>query len=174
MDTVELTADEVYANPLKFKPSREYCVIQPQFAGDGRLVVVTDAENGRAEFKKNGELVEGGEADGIAYGTDKLSVEAIPDDGYVFVRWQVEMNNSITDPDLWVGEKFTEDEQARLLARNTSLSESDIREAKLDFTLEGGIYALRLTPLFGLDAKGATITLDNSESEKGTIPARTT
>ncbi len=169
MDTVELTADEVYANPLKFKPSREYCVIQPQFAGDGRLVVVTDAENGRAEFKKNGELVEGGEADGIAYGTDKLSVEAIPDDGYVFVRWQVEMNNSITDPDSWVGEKFTEDEQARLLARNTSLSESDIREAKLDFTLEGGIYALRLTPLFGLDAKGATITLDNSESEKGTI-----
>ena len=169
MDTVELTADEVYANPLKFKPSKEYCVIQPQFAGDGRLVVVTDAENGRAEFKKNGELVEGGEADGIAYGTDKLSVEAIPDDGYVFVRWQVEMNNSITDPDSWVGEKFTEDEQARLLARNTSLSESDIREAKLDFTLEGGIYALRLTPLFGLDAKGATITLDNSESEKGTI-----
>ena len=169
MDTVELTADEVYANPLKFKPSKGYCVIQPQFAGDGRLVVVTDAENGRAEFKKNGELVEGGEADGIAYGTDKLSVEAIPDDGYVFVRWQVEMNNSITDPDLWVGEKFTEDEQARLLARNTSLSESDIREAKLDFTLEGGIYALRLTPLFGLDAKGATITLDNSESEKGTI-----
>ena len=169
MDTVELTADEVYANPLKFKPSKEYCMIQPQFAGDGRLVVVTDAENGRAEFKKNGELVEGGEADGIAYGTDKLSVEAIPDDGYVFVRWQVEMNNSITDPDLWVGEKFTEDEQARLLARNTSLSESDIREAKLDFTLEGGIYALRLTPLFGLDAKGATITLDNSESEKGTI-----
>lgn len=169
MDTVELTADEVYANPLKFKPSKEYCVIQPQFAGDGRLVVVTDAENGRAEFKKNGELVEGGEADGIAYGTDKLSVEAIPDDGYVFVRWQVEMNNSITDPDLWVGEKFTEDEQARLLARNTSLSESDISEAKLDFTLEGGIYALRLTPLFGLDAKGATITLDNSESEKGTI-----
>ncbi len=169
MDTVELTADEVYANPLKFKPSKEYCVIQPQFAGDGRLVVVTDAENGRAEFKKNGELVEGGEADGIAYGTDKLSVEAIPDDGYVFVRWQVEMNNSITDPDLWVGEKFTEEEQARLLARNTSLSESDIREAKLDFTLEGGIYALRLTPLFGLDAKGATITLDNSESEKGTI-----
>ena len=169
MDTVELTADEVYANPLKFKPSKEYCVIQPQFAGDGRLVVVTDAENGRAEFKKNGELVEGGEADGIAYGTDKLSVEAIPDDGYVFVRWQVEMNNSITDPDLWVGEKFTEDEQARLLARNTSLSESDIREAKLDFTLEGGIYALRLTPLFGLDAKGATITLDNSESEKGTL-----
>ena len=169
MDTVELTADDVYANPLKFKPSKEYCVIQPQFAGDGRLVVVNDAENGRAEFKKNGELVEGGEADGIAYGTDKLSVEAIPDDGYVFVRWQVEMNNSITDPDLWVGEKFTEDEQARLLARNTSLSESDIREAKLDFTLEGGIYALRLTPLFGLDAKGATITLDNSESEKGTI-----
>lgn len=169
MDTVELTADEVYANPLKFKPSKEYCMIQPQFAGDGRLVVVTDAENGRAEFKKNGELVEGGEADGIAYGTDKLSVEAIPDDGYVFVRWQVEMNNSITDPDSWVGEKFTEDEQARLLARNTSLSESDIREAKLDFTLEGGIYALRLTPLFGLDAKGATITLDNSESEKGTI-----
>ena len=169
MDTVELTADEVYANPLKFKPSKEYCMIQPQFAGDGRLVVVTDAENGRAEFKKNGELVEGGEADGIAYGTDKLSVEAIPDDGYVFVRWQVEMNNSITDPDLWVGEKFTEDEQARLLARNTSLSESDIREAKLDFTLEGGIYALRLTPLFGLDAKGATITLDNSESEKGTL-----
>ncbi len=169
MDTVELTADEVYANPLKFKPSKEYCVIQPQFAGDGRLVVVTDAENGRAEFKKNGELVEGGEADGIAYGTDKLSVEAIPDDGYVFVRWQVEMNNSITDPDLWVGEKFTEDEQARLLARNTSLSESDIREAKLDFTLEDGLYALRLTPLFGLDAKGATITLDNSESEKGTI-----
>ena len=169
MDTVELTADEVYANPLKFKPSKEYCMIQPQFAGDGRLVVVTDAENGRAEFKKNGELVEGGEANGIAYGTDKLSVEAIPDDGYVFVRWQVEMNNSITDPDLWVGEKFTEDEQARLLARNTSLSESDIREAKLDFTLEGGIYALRLTPLFGLDAKGATITLDNSESEKGTI-----
>ncbi len=169
MDTVELTADEVYANPLKFKPSKEYCVIQPQFAGDGRLVVVTDAENGRAEFKKNGELVESGEADGIAYGTDKLSVEAIPDDGYVFVRWQVEMNNSITDPDLWVGEKFTEEEQARLLARNTSLSESDIREAKLDFTLEGGIYALRLTPLFGLDAKGATITLDNSESEKGTI-----
>ena len=170
MDTVELTADEVYANPLKFKPSKEYCVIQPQFAGDGRLVVVTDAENGRAEFKKNGELVESGEADGIAYGTDKLSVEAIPDDGYVFVRWQVEMNNSITDPDLWVGEKFTEDEQARLLARNTSLSESDIREAKLDFTLEGsGAYGLRLTPLFGLDAKGATITLDNSESEKGTI-----
>lgn len=170
MDTVELTADEVYANPLKFKPSREYCVIQPQFAGDGRLVVVTDAENGRAEFKKNGELVEGGEADGIAYGTDKLSVEAIPDDGYVFVRWQVEMNNSITDPDLWVGEKFTEEEQARLLARNTSLSESDISEAKLDFTLEGsGAYGLRLTPLFGLDAKGATITLDNSESEKGTI-----
>ena len=169
MDTVELTADEVYANPLKFKPSKEYCVIQPQFAGDGRLVVVTDAENGRAEIKKNGELVEGGEANGIAYGTDKLSVEAIPDDGYVFVRWQVEMNNSITDPDSWVGEKFTEDEQARLLARNTSLSESDIREAKLDFTLEGGIYALRLTPLFGLDAKGATITLDNSESEKGTI-----
>jgi|GEM_PF-804750 len=169
MDTVELTADEVYANPLKFKPSKEYCVIQPQFAGDGRLVVVTDAENGHAEFKKNGELVESGEADGIAYGTDKLSVEAIPDDGYVFVRWQVEMNNSITDPDLWVGEKFTEEEQARLLARNTSLSESDIREAKLDFTLEGGIYALRLTPLFGLDAKGATITLDNSESEKGTI-----
>ncbi len=169
MDTVELTADEVYANPLKFKPSKEYCVIQPQFAGDGRLVVVTDAENGRAEFKKNGELVEGGEADGIAYGTDKLSVEAIPDDGYVFVRWQVEMNNSIIDQDSWVGEKFTEDEQARLLARNTSLSESDIREAKLDFTLEGGIYALRLTPLFGLDAKGATITLDNSESEKGTI-----
>ena len=169
MDTVELTADEVYANPLKFKPSKEYCVIQPQFAGDGRLVVVTDAENGRAEFKKNGELVESGEADGIAYGTDKLSVEAIPDDGYVFVRWQVEMNNSITDPDLWVGEKFTEEEQARLLARNTSLSESDIREAKLDFTLEGGLYALRLTPLFGLDAKGATITLDNSESEKGTI-----
>ena len=169
MDTVELTADEVYANPLKFKPSKEYCMIQPQFAGDGRLVVVTDAENGRAEFKKNGELVESGEADGIAYGTDKLSVEAIPDDGYVFVRWQVEMNNSITDPDSWVGEKFTEDEQARLLARNTSLSENDIREAKLDFTLEGGIYALRLTPLFGLDAKGATITLDNSESEKGTI-----
>ena len=169
MDTVELTADEVYANPLKFKPSKEYCVIQPQFAGDGRLVVVTDAENGRAEFKKNGELVESGEADGIAYGTDKLSVEAIPDDGYVFVRWQVEMNNSITDPDLWVGEKFTEEEQARLLARNTSLSENDIREAKLDFTLEGGIYALRLTPLFGLDAKGATITLDNSESEKGTL-----
>ena len=169
MDTVELTADEVYANPLKFKPSKEYCVIQPQFAGDGRLVVVTDAENGRAEFKKNGELVESGEADGIAYGTDKLSVEAIPDDGYVFVRWQVEMNNSIIDPDSWVGEKFTEDEQARLLARNTSLSESDIREAKLDFTLEGSIYALRLTPLFGLDAKGATITLDNSESEKGTI-----
>ena len=169
MDTVELTADEVYANPLKFKPSKEYCVIQPQFAGDGRLVVVTDAENGRAEFKKNGELVEGGEADGIAYGTDKLSVEAIPDDGYVFVRWQVEMNNSIIDPDSWVGEKFTEDEQARLLARNTSLSESDIRKTKLDFTLEGGIYALRLTPLFGLDAKGATITLDNSESEKGTI-----
>ena len=170
MDTVELTADDVYANPLKFKPSKEYCVIQPQFAGDGRLVVVTDAENGRAEFKKNGELVEGGEADGIAYGTDKLSVEAIPDDGYVFVRWQVEMNNSITDPDSWVGEKFTEDEQARLLARNTSLSESDISEAKLDFTLEGsGAYGLRLTPLFGLDAKGATITLDNSESEKGTI-----
>ena len=169
MDTVELTADEVYANPLKFKPSKEYCVIQPQFAGDGRLVVVTDAENGRAEFKKNGELVESGEADGIAYGTDKLSVEAIPDDGYVFVRWQVEMNNSIIDPDSWVGEKFTEEEQARLLARNTSLSESDISEAKLDFTLEGGIYALRLTPLFGLDAKGATITLDNSESEKGTI-----
>ena len=170
MDTVELTADEVYANPLKFKPSKEYCVIQPQFAGDGRLVVVTDAENGRAEFKKNGELVESGEADGIAYGTDKLSVEAIPDDGYVFVRWQVEMNNSIIDPDSWVGEKFTEEEQARLLARNTSLSESDIREAKLDFTLEGsGAYGLRLTPLFGLDAKGATITLDNSESEKGTI-----
>ena len=169
MDTVELTADEVYANPLKFKPSKEYCVIQPQFAGDGRLVVVTDAENGRAEFKKNGELVEGGEADGIAYGTDKLSVEAIPDDGYVFVRWQVEKNNSIIDQDSWVGEKFTEEEQARLLARNTSLSESDIREAKLDFTLEGGIYALRLTPLFGLDAKGATITLDNSESEKGTL-----
>ena len=169
MDTVKLTEDEVYANPLKFKPSKEYCVIQPQFAGDGRLVVVTDAENGHAEIKKNGELVEGGEANGIAYGTDKLSVEAIPDDGYVFVRWQVEMNNSIIDPDSWVGEKFTEDEQARLLARNTSLSESDIREAKLDFTLEGGIYALRLTPLFGLDAKGATITLDNSESEKGTI-----
>ena len=170
MDTVELTADEVYANPLKFKPSKEYCVIQPQFAGDGRLVVVTDAENGRAEFKKNGELVESGEADGIAYGTDKLSVEAIPDDGYVFVRWQVEMNNSIIDPDSWVGEKFTEEEQARLLARNTSLSESDISEAKLDFTLEGsGAYGLRLTPLFGLDAKGATITLDNSESEKGTI-----
>ena len=173
MDTVELTADEVYANPLKFKPSKEYCVIQPQFAGDGRLVVVTDAENGRAEFKKNGELVESGEADGIAYGTDKLSVEAIPDDGYVFVRWQVEMNNSIIDPDSWVGEKFTEDEQARLLARNTSLSESDIREAKLDFTLEGsGAYGLRLTPLFGLDAKGATITLDNSESEKGTISSK--
>lgn len=170
MDTVELTADEVYANPLKFKPSKEYCVIQPQFAGDGRLVVVTDAENGHAEFKKNGELVEGGEANGIAYGTDKLSVEAIPDDGYVFVRWQVEMNNSIIDPDSWVGEKFTEEEQARLLARNTSLSESDISEAKLDFTLEGsGAYGLRLTPLFGLDAKGATITLDNSESEKGTI-----
>ncbi len=170
MDTVELTADEVYANPLKFKPSKEYCVIQPQFAGDGRLVVVTDAENGHAEIKKNGELVEGGEANGIAYGTDKLSVEAIPDDGYVFVRWQVEMNNSIIDPDSWVGEKFTEDEQARLLARNTSLSESDISEAKLDFTLEGsGAYGLRLTPLFGLDAKGATITLDNSESEKGTI-----
>ena len=169
MDTVELTADEVYANPLKFKPSKEYCMIQPQFAGDGRLVVVTDAENGRAEFKKNGELVESGEANGIAYGTDKLSVEAIPDDGYVFVRWQVEMNNSITDPDLWVGEKFTEDEQARLLALVTSLSENDIREAKLDFTLEDGLYALRLTPLFGLDAKGATITLDNSESEKGTI-----
>ncbi len=169
MDTVELTADEVYANPLKFKPSKEYCVIQPQFAGDGRLVVVTDAENGRAEIKKNGELVEGGEANGIAYGTDKLSVEAIPDDGYVFVRWQVEKNYSIIDQDSWVGEKFTEDEQARLLARNTSLSESDISEAKLDFTLEGGIYALRLTPLFGLDAKGATITLDNSESEKGTI-----
>ena len=178
MDTVELTADEVYANPLKFKPSREYCVIQPQFAGDGRLVVVTDAENGRAEFKKNGELVEGGEADGIAYGTDKLSVEAIPDDGYVFVRWQVEMNNSITDPDLWVGEKFTEDEQARLLARNTSLSESDIREAKLDFTLEGGIYALRLTPLFGLDAKGATITLwvgeKFTEDEQARLLARNT
>ncbi len=170
MDTVELTADEVYANPLKFKPSKEYCVIQPQFAGDGRLVVVTDAENGHAEIKKNGELVEGGEANGIAYGTDKLSVEAIPDDGYVFVRWQVEMNNSIIDPDSWVGEKFTEEEQARLLARNTSLSESDISEAKLDFTLEGsGAYGLRLTPLFGLDAKGATITLDNSESEKGTI-----
>ena len=169
MDTVELTADEVYANPLKFKPSKEYCVIQPQFAGDGRLVVVTDAENGRAEFKKNGELVEGGEADGIAYGTDKLSVEAIPDDGYVFVRWQVEKNNSIIDQDSWVGEKFTEEEQARLLALVTSLSENDIREAKLDFTLEGGLYALRLTPLFGLDAKGATITLDNSESEKGTI-----
>ena len=169
MDTVELTADEVYANPLKFKPSKEYCMIQPQFAGDGRLVVVTDAENGRAEFKKNGELVEGGEADGIAYGTDKLSVEAIPDDGYVFVRWQVEKNNSIIDQDSWVGEKFTEEEQARLLALVTSLSENDIREAKLDFTLEGGLYALRLTPLFGLDAKGATITLDNSESEKGTI-----
>ncbi len=169
MDTVELTADEVYANPLKFKPSKEYCVIQPQFAGDGRLVVVTDAENGRAEFKKNGELVEGGEADGIAYGTDKLSVEAIPDDGYVFVRWQVEKNYSIIDQDSWVGEKFTEEEQARLLALVTSLSENDIREAKLDFTLEGGIYALRLTPLFGLDAKGATITLDNSESEKGTL-----
>ena len=170
MDTVELTADEVYANPLKFKPSKEYCVIQPQFAGDGRLVVVTDAENGHAEIKKNGELVEGGEANGIAYGTDKLSVEAIPNDGYVFVRWQVEMNNSIIDPDSWVGEKFTEEEQARLLARNTSLSESDISEAKLDFTLEGsGAYGLRLTPLFGLDAKGATITLDNSESEKGTI-----
>ena len=169
MDTVELTADEVYANPLKFKPSKEYCVIQPQFAGDGRLVVVTDAENGRAEFKKNGELVESGEADGIAYGTDKLSVEAIPDDGYVFVRWQVEKNNSIIDQDSWVGEKFTEEEQARLLALVTSLSENDIREAKLDFTLEGGLYALRLTPLFGLDAKGATITLDNSESEKGTI-----
>lgn len=169
MDTVELTADEVYANPLKFKPSKEYCVIQPQFAGDGRLVVVTDAENGRAEFKKNGELVEGGEADGIAYGTDKLSVEAIPDDGYVFVRWQVEKNYSIIDQDSWVGEKFTEEEQARLLALVTSLSENDIREAKLDFTLEDGLYALRLTPLFGLDAKGATITLDNSESEKGTI-----
>ena len=169
MDTVELTADEVYANPLKFKPSKEYCVIQPQFAGDGRLVVVTDAENGRAEFKKNGELVESGEANGIAYGTDKLSVEAIPDDGYVFVRWQVEKNNSIIDQDSWVGEKFTEEEQARLLALVTSLSENDIREAKLDFTLEGGLYALRLTPLFGLDAKGATITLDNSESEKGTI-----
>jgi len=169
MDTVELTADEVYANPLKFKPSKEYCVIQPQFAGDGRLVVVTDAENGRAEFKKNGELVEGGEANGIAYGTDKLSVEAIPDDGYVFVRWQVEKNNSIIDQDSWVGEKFTEEEQARLLALVTSLSENDIREAKLDFTLEDGLYALRLTPLFGLDAKGATITLDNSESEKGTI-----
>ena len=169
MDTVELTADEVYANPLKFKPSKEYCVIQPQFAGDGRLVVVTDAENGRAEFKKNGELVEGGEANGIAYGTDKLSVEAIPDDGYVFVRWQVEKNYSIIDQDSWVGEKFTEEEQARLLALVTSLSENDIREAKLDFTLEGGLYALRLTPLFGLDAKGATITLDNSESEKGTI-----
>ena len=169
MDTVELTADEVYANPLKFKPSKEYCMIQPQFAGDGRLVVVTDAENGRAEFKKNGELVEGGEADGIAYGTDKLSVEAIPDDGYVFVRWQVEKNYSIIDQDSWVGEKFTEEEQARLLALVTSLSENDIREAKLDFTLEDGLYALRLTPLFGLDAKGATITLDNSESEKGTI-----
>ena len=170
MDTVKLTEDEVYANPLKFKPSKEYCVIQPQFAGDGRLVVVTDAENGHAEIKKNGELVEGGEANGIAYGTDKLSVEAIPNDGYVFVRWQVEMNNSIIDPDSWVGEKFTEEEQARLLARNTSLSESDISEAKLDFTLEGsGAYGLRLTPLFGLDAKGATITLDNSESEKGTI-----
>ena len=169
MDTVELTADEVYANPLKFKPSKEYCVIQPQFAGDGRLVVVTDAENGHAEIKKNGELVEGGEANGIAYGTDKLSVEAIPDDGYVFVRWQVEKNNSIIDQDSWVGEKFTEEEQARLLALVTSLSENDIREAKLDFTLEGGLYALRLTPLFGLDAKGATITLDNSESEKGTI-----
>ena len=169
MDTVELTADEVYANPLKFKPSKEYCMIQPQFAGDGRLVVVTDAENGRAEIKKNGELVEGGEANGIAYGTDKLSVEAIPDDGYVFVRWQVEKNYSIIDQDSWVGEKFTEEEQARLLALVTSLSENDIREAKLDFTLEGGIYALRLTPLFGLDAKGATITLDNSESEKGTI-----
>ena len=169
MDTVELTADEVYANPLKFKPSKEYCVIQPQFAGDGRLVVVTDAENGRAEIKKNGELVEGGEANGIAYGTDKLSVEAIPDDGYVFVRWQVEKNYSIIDQDSWVGEKFTEEEQARLLALVTSLSENDIREAKLDFTLEGGLYALRLTPLFGLDAKGATITLDNSESEKGTI-----
>lgn len=169
MDTVELTADEVYANPLKFKPSKEYCVIQPQFAGDGRFVVVTDAENGRAEFKKNGELVESGEADGIAYGTDKLSVEAIPDDGYVFVRWQVEKNYSIIDQDSWVGEKFTEEEQARLLALVTSLSENDIREAKLDFTLEGGLYALRLTPLFGLDAKGATITLDNSESEKGTI-----
>lgn len=169
MDTVELTADEVYANPLKFKPSKEYCMIQPQFAGDGRLVVVTDAENGRAEFKKNGELVESGEADGIAYGTDKLSVEAIPDDGYVFVRWQVEKNYSIIDQDSWVGEKFTEEEQARLLALVTSLSENDIREAKLDFTLEDGLYALRLTPLFGLDAKGATITLDNSESEKGTI-----
>ena len=169
MDTVELTADEVYANPLKFKPSKEYCVIQPQFAGDGRLVVVTDAENGRAEFKKNGELVESGEANGIAYGTDKLSVEAIPDDGYVFVRWQVEKNYSIIDQDSWVGEKFTEEEQARLLALVTSLSENDIREAKLDFTLEDGLYALRLTPLFGLDAKGATITLDNSESEKGTI-----
>ena len=169
MDTVELTADEVYANPLKFKPSKEYCMIQPQFAGDGRLVVVTDAENGRAEFKKNGELVESGEANGIAYGTDKLSVEAIPDDGYVFVRWQVEKNYSIIDQDSWVGEKFTEEEQARLLALVTSLSENDIREAKLDFTLEDGLYALRLTPLFGLDAKGATITLDNSESEKGTI-----
>ena len=169
MDTVKLTADEVYANPLKFKPSKEYCVIQPQFAGDGRLVVVTDAENGRAEIKKNGELVEGGEANGIAYGTDKLSVEAIPDDGYVFVRWQVEKNYSIIDQDSWVGEKFTEEEQARLLALVTSLSENDIREAKLDFTLEDGLYALRLTPLFGLDAKGATITLDNSESEKGTI-----
>ena len=169
MDTVELTADEVYANPLKFKPSKEYCMIQPQFAGDGRLVVVTDAENGRAEFKKNGELVESGEANGIAYGTDKLSVEAIPDDGYVFVRWQVEKNYSIIDQDSWVGEKFTEEEQARLLALVTSLSENDIREANLDFTLEDGLYALRLTPLFGLDAKGATITLDNSESEKGTI-----
>lgn len=169
MDTVELTADEVYANPLKFKPSKEYCMIQPQFAGDGRLVVVTDAENGRAEFKKNGELVESGEANGIAYGTDKLSVEAIPDDGYVFVRWQVEENYSIIDQDSWVGEKFTEEEQARLLALVTSLSENDIREAKLDFTLEDDLYALRLTPLFGLDAKGATITLDNSESEKGTI-----
>ena len=169
MDTVELTADEVYANPLKFKPSKEYCMIQPQFAGDGRLVVVTDAENGRAEIKKNGELVEGGEANGIAYGTDKLSVEAIPDDGYVFVRWQVEKNYSIIDQDSWVGEKFTEEEQARLLALVTSLSENDIREAKLDFTLEDGLYALRLTPLFGLDAKGATITLDNSESEKGTL-----
>ena len=169
MDTVELTADEIYSNPLKFKPSKEYCVIQPQFAGDGRLVVVTDAENGRAEFKKNDELVEGGDAYGIAYGTDKLSVEAIPDDGYVFVRWQVERNNSITEQESWIGSDYSEERQARILAQDTSLSESDIREAKLDFTLEGGIYALRLTPLFGLDAKGATITLDNSESEKGTI-----
>ncbi len=169
MDTVELTDEQVYANPLKFKPAKDYGVIQPQFARDGRLVVVTDAENGKAEFKKNGELVEGGEAAGIAYGTDELSVKAIPDDGYVFVRWQVEMAYSITEPDSWVGEKYSEEEQARLLASGTSLSESDIRTAELNFTLEGGNRELRLTPLFGQDVKGVTITLDNSESEKGTV-----